>query len=68
MEGAMWRERFGRRLVEREKRKVVRKAELDKRRSVDRSDEVMDDDEADRRAQADDEEVSYPRVSFITEV
>lgn len=63
-EGAMWRERFSRRMEERERRRKARQVDLDRRRSSDAS-PAMDDlagseaeEEAERRAQADDEEVS----------
>lgn len=82
-EGAMWRERFHKRMEERERRKRAREEAVDQRRrdasasapaggATDKGlvlgqgrglkganeDEVVDDEEADRRAQADDEEVS----------
>jgi hypothetical protein len=55
----MWRERFSRRMEEMEKRKRIREADLARRRSVGRSEAEMDEEEADRRAQEDDEEVNH---------
>jgi len=53
----MWKERFARRVQDRERRKRARAQDLDRRRSIDTSDDVSDEDEAERVAQADDEEV-----------
>jgi hypothetical protein len=50
-EGLMWRERFSRRMEDREKRRKSREAGIDKRRVV-----VEEEDEA--KAREDDEEVS----------
>ena len=57
VESAMWKERFARRVQDRERRKRARAQDLDRRRSIDTSDDVSDEDEAERVAQADDEEV-----------
>jgi len=73
-EGAMWRERFHKRMEERERRKKAREAEINRRRSTGDVNagtvkgrnggggagviDNEDEEEADRRAQADDEEVS----------
>ena len=54
MEGAMWRERFTRRMEERDRRKKAREGDLARRRSLP---EQLDEEEADRRSQHDDEEV-----------
>jgi hypothetical protein len=54
----MWKERFARRVKDRERRRKARDDDLDRRRSIERSDEIVDEEEADRQAQADDEEVS----------
>ncbi|ORY30388.1 hypothetical protein BCR39DRAFT_529618 [Naematelia encephala] len=57
-EGAMWREKFSRRIEERERRKRAREDDLERRRSSGgRDDELMSEEEADRRAQEDDEEI-----------
>lgn len=58
VESAMWKEKFARRVKDRERRRKAREVDLDRRRSIGQSDEVMDEEEADRQAQADDEEVS----------
>jgi len=58
VESAMWKERFARRVQDRERRMRVRAQDLDRRRSIDTSDDMDDEDEAERAAQADDEEVS----------
>lgn len=58
VESAMWKERFARRVQDRERRMRVRAQDLDRRRSIDTSDNMDDEDEAERAAQADDEEVS----------
>ncbi|WWD21519.1 hypothetical protein CI109_106005 [Kwoniella shandongensis] len=61
MEGLLWKERFNRRMKERERRKERRQADLDKRRGTigGSSDplDIEDEEEADRRAQEDDEEI-----------
>lgn len=65
MEGTMWRERFTRRIEERERRKRVREIDLARRRSLPESThriDGMNEEEADRRAQADDEEVGSPSI------
>jgi hypothetical protein len=58
VQSAMWKERFARRVKDRERRRKARDDDLDRRRSIERSDEIVDEEEADRQAQADDEEVS----------
>lgn len=58
MEGAMWRGRFTRRMEEREQGKRVREIDLARRRSGSGAREEVNEEEADRRARADDEEVS----------
>lgn len=60
LEGAMWRERFTRRMEERERRRKARNANLNRRRGIDGlglSGVSLDEDEAERKAQEDDEEV-----------
>jgi len=57
VESAMWKERFTRRVKDRERRKRARDEDINRRRSMERSDEILDEEEADRRAQEDDEEV-----------
>jgi len=65
VESAMWKERFTRRVKDRERRKRARDDDINRRRSMDRSDEILDEEEADRRAQEDDEEVrSLYRLSI----
>lgn len=56
----MWRERFSRRMEERERRRKARDANLNRRRGIDGlglSGVTLDEDEAERKAQEDDEEV-----------
>ncbi|WWC86885.1 uncharacterized protein L201_001764 [Kwoniella dendrophila CBS 6074] len=62
MEGFMWREKFTRRLKERERRKEQRNQSIDKRRgiisnSVNREMSLEEEEEEDRKAQEDDEEI-----------
>ncbi|WRT64748.1 uncharacterized protein IL334_001682 [Kwoniella shivajii] len=60
MEGLMWREKFTRRVEEREKRKINRNKELDKRRGMEKRlnfDQQQEEEEFDRKAQEDDEEI-----------
>ena len=57
VEGAMWKERFTRRIFDRERRKKARTEDLNRRRSVENSD--MDEEEELRMAKEDDEEVSW---------
>ncbi|KAK8847428.1 hypothetical protein IAR55_005286 [Kwoniella newhampshirensis] len=61
MEGLLWKERFSRRMKERERRKERRQADLDRRRGVGSGSsdpiEAEDEEEADRKAQEDDEEI-----------
>jgi hypothetical protein len=52
-EGLMWRERFSRRMEDREKRRKSREAEIDRRRVV------VEEEEDEAKAREDDEEVSY---------
>ncbi|WWC59494.1 uncharacterized protein I303_102050 [Kwoniella dejecticola CBS 10117] len=61
-EGLMWREKFSRRVEERERRKSQREGNIDKRRGIDasanrREMSVEEEEEADRKAQEDDEEI-----------
>lgn len=58
VENAMWKKKFARRVQDRERRKRAREDDLTRRRSLVVGDEAMDEEEADRQAQADDEEVS----------
>ena len=55
---AMWKERLARRVQDRERRRRARELDLERRRGSGYGDPVMDEEEADRQAQADDEEVS----------
>lgn len=78
VEGAMWKERFSRRMEERERRKKAREADISRRRSMSVGAgagssspggmSVEEEEEADRRAQEDDEEVSTRSIStqYIT--
>jgi hypothetical protein len=60
VEGAMWKEKFARRITDRERRKRAREQDLVKRRSGSAPvEEEMNEDEAERRAEEDDEEVSW---------
>ncbi|WWC67973.1 uncharacterized protein I206_101892 [Kwoniella pini CBS 10737] len=58
-EGLMWREKFTRRLEERERRKKSRELNLDKKRGLQQKREfnLEEEEEADRKAQQDDEEI-----------
>ena len=60
MEGAMWRERFTRRIEERDRRKKARESDLARRRSL--PEQMEEEEEADQRSQKDDEEV---RLNFF---
>jgi hypothetical protein len=56
----MWKEKFARRITDRERRKRAREQDLVKRRSGSAPvEEEMNEDEAERRAEEDDEEVSW---------
>lgn len=57
VQGQMWRDRLSRRMEERERRKRAREGEIGRRRGQNGEGDV-DQEEADRRAQEDDEEVS----------
>lgn len=63
----MWRDRLQRRMADRERRKRARDGAIARRRGTDvalMSDGMdEDEDEADRQAQADDEEVSTVKYS-----
>lgn len=60
VQGQLWRDRLGRRMEERERRKRARENEMGRRRDIegDDADQNQDQEAADRRAQEDDEEVS----------
>nr|KIR89095.1 hypothetical protein I308_00096 [Cryptococcus tetragattii IND107] len=63
----MWRERFSRRMEERERRRKARNANLNRRRGIDGlglSGVSLDEDEAERKAQEDDEEI-FRRIVIL---
>ncbi|OWZ76119.1 hypothetical protein C366_05594 [Cryptococcus neoformans Tu401-1] len=67
LEGAMWRERFSRRIEERERRRNARDANLNRRRGIDGfglRGVTLDEDEAERKAQEDDEEI-FRRIVIL---
>jgi hypothetical protein len=61
VQGQLWRDRLGRRMEERERRKRSREEEMGRRRGLPA--EEIDQEAADRRAQEDDEEVSHLTAS-----
>ena len=56
----MWRDRLQRRMADRERRKAARASDLARRRGM--ADYEDEDDDAERQAQEDDEEVSVRAV------
>lgn len=58
VEGAMWKERFDRRIKDRERRQRAREMDIGRRRGFDPTRDGISEEELDQQAQADDEEVS----------
>lgn len=63
VEGAMWKERFDRRIKDRERRQRAREMDIGRRRGFDPTRDGISEEELDQQAQADDEEAS-PFANF----
>ncbi|WVO16549.1 hypothetical protein L204_104228 [Cryptococcus depauperatus] len=63
LEGAMWRERFTRRMQERKRRREAKDRDLNKRRGISKQ-SSLDEEEAERKAQEDDEEI-FRRIVIL---
>jgi hypothetical protein len=64
--GAMWNERFARRISDRDRRTKAREESIQKRRSGSMAeDENMSEEETERRAREDDEEVSIISYTLV---